>query len=130
MAALLLIFVLVRFTGRPTPELAVAAALTAFLVTSPWVMPWYAFAAFPFFAMRKPNLLTWSVAIYSAFILVSDQFPSLSPEVVGSLTHHFYQTAVPVLACLACVVAIVVRPRARDDVSTPTADDELALLTA
>ncbi len=129
MAALLLIFVLVRFTGRRTPELAIAAALAAFLVTSPWVMPWYAFAAFPFLAMRKPNLLTWSVAIYSAFILVSDQFPSLSPQVVGSLTHHFYQTAVPVLACIACVVAIVVRPRAHD-VSTPTAEDELALLTA
>ena len=24
-------------------------------------MPWYAFAAFPFLAMHKPNLLTWSV---------------------------------------------------------------------
>jgi hypothetical protein len=128
MAGLLLIFVLVRFTGRRTPELAIAAALAAFLVTSPWVMPWYAFAAFPFLAMRRPNLLTWVVAIYSAFILVSDQFPSLSPDVVGSLAHHFYQTAVPVLACIACVFAIVYRPRARD-LSTPPPDDEFALAT-
>jgi hypothetical protein len=129
MAGLLLLFVLVRFTDRRTPELAIAAALAAFLVTSPWVMPWYAFAAFPFLAMRKPNLLTWAVAIYSAFILVSDQFPSLSPQVVGSLAHHFYQTVVPVLACLACVVAIVFRPRARD-VSAPAPDDELTLAPA
>lgn len=129
MAGLLVIFVLVRFTGRRTPELAIAAALAAFLVTSPWVMPWYAFAAFPFLAMRRPNLLAWSVAIYSAFILMSDQFPSLSPEVVGSVTHHFYQTAIPALACLACVISIVARPRPRD-VSTPAADDELTLLIA
>ncbi len=126
MAGLLLVFVLIRFTGRRTPEVAIAAALAAFLVTSPWVMPWYAFAAFPFLALRRPNMLTWAVAIYSAFILMSDQFPSLSPQVVGSLTHHFYQTAVPVLACIACVAAIVLRPRARD-VSAPAQDDELAL---
>jgi hypothetical protein len=111
LAGVLLIVVLVRYTRRTTPEIAIAAAIAAFLVTSPWVMPWYAFAAFPFLAMRKPTLLTWSVALYSALILIGDQYPSLSPSAIGSFSHGLLEIAVPVVACVACVVAIVVWPR-------------------
>jgi hypothetical protein len=124
----LLLAVLVRYTGRSTPDYAIAAALAIFLVTSPWVMPWYAFAAFPFLALRKPGLLAWDVALFSTFILMSDQFPSLSPEMVGSLTHHFYQTAVPLIACGVAVFAILRTPREEEDV-LPMFDD-LALATA
>jgi hypothetical protein len=90
--------------------MAIAAALAAFLVTSPWVMPWYAFAAFPFLALRKPTLLTWSVALYSALILIGDQYPSLAPSAIGSFSHGLLEIAVPTVACVACVVAIVARP--------------------
>jgi hypothetical protein len=127
-AGALLLFVVLRYTGRATPELAIAGALAVFLVTSPWVMPWYAFAAFPFVALRKPGVLAWDVALFSAFILMSDQFPSLSPDMVGSLTHHFYQSVVPLLACAACVVAILRRPRSREH--PQAASDELALAPA
>jgi hypothetical protein len=113
-AGILLLVVLVRFTRFSTPELAMGAAIAVFLVTSPWVMPWYAFAAFPFLAMRKPNLLTWSVAIYSALILVGEQFPSLSSQAVGSFSHHLLETVVPIIACVACVIAILSRSRERE----------------
>jgi hypothetical protein len=113
-AGILLLVVLVRYTRFSTPELAMGAAIAVFLVTSPWVMPWYAFAAFPFLAMRKPNLLTWSVAIYSALILVGEQFPSLSSRSIGSLSHHLLETVVPLIACIACVIAIVSRSRERE----------------
>jgi hypothetical protein len=126
-AGALLLVVLVRFTGRSTPDLAMGAALAVFLVTSPWVMPWYAFAALPFLALRKPGLLAWDVALFGAFILMSDQFPSLSPVMVGSLTHHFYQTVIPLVACAVCVVAIVRYPRPEED-SLPSYED-LALAT-
>jgi hypothetical protein len=106
-AGALLLFVLIRWTRDDTPGLAMAAALAVFLVTSPWVMPWYAFAAFPFLAMRKPTLLTWSVALYSGLILLGDQYPSLSAKAIGSLGHTLLETAVPVVACAACVFAIV-----------------------
>jgi hypothetical protein len=113
-AGVLLVFVLVRYTRRPTPDVAMAAAMAAFLVTSPWVMPWYAFAAFPFLAMRKPTLLAWAVALYSALILIGDQYPSLSPSAIGSFSHVLLTIAVPVVACVACVVAIAVWPRSRE----------------
>jgi hypothetical protein len=126
-AGALLLVVLVRFTGMRTPDPAMGAALAIFLVTSPWVMPWYAFAAFPFLALRKPGILAWDVALFSTFILMSDQFPSLTPSMVGNLTHHFYQTVIPLAACVACVVAIVRYPRPQED-SLPSYDD-LALAT-
>jgi hypothetical protein len=110
LAGVLLVVVLVRYSRRSTPEMAIAAALAAFLVTSPWVMPWYAFAAFPFLALRKPTLLTWSVALYSALILIGDQYPSLAPSAIGSFSHGLLEIAVPTVACVACVVAIVARP--------------------
>jgi hypothetical protein len=106
-AGLLLLFVLARYTGRRTPDLAMAAAIATFLVTSPWVMPWYAFAAFPLLAMRKPNLLTWSVTIYSALILVSDQYASLSQNDIGAFWHHILETALPLAGAATCAVAIL-----------------------
>ena len=114
LAGILLIFVLVRYTRLPTPDVAMAAAIAAFLVTSPWVMPWYAFAAFPFLAMRKPTLLAWAVALYSGLILIGDQYPSLGTEAIGSFSHGLLEVAVPVVACIACVIAIVVWPRTRE----------------
>jgi hypothetical protein len=113
-AGALLVAVLVRQTRLRTPELAIAAAITVLLVTSPWVMPWYAFAAFPFLAMRKPDLLSWSVAIYCALILVGDQFPSTSSNAIGTIAHQTFETVVPVAACIACVVAIVRYRRDRE----------------
>ena len=47
-------------------------------------MPWYGFAALPLLALRKPNLLTWTVALYARSILVGEQFPSLAPSAVGT----------------------------------------------
>lgn len=110
-AGLLLVAILVRHTSRGTPELAIAAALAAVLVASAYVMPWYGFAALPLFALRKPNLLSWTVAIYSACVLIGDQFPALSAGYIGGLTHQLLQDWVPVCALAACVAVIVFRPR-------------------
>jgi len=111
LAGALLVVVAVRHTGRGTPELAVAAGLAAFLVSSSWVMPWYAFAALPLFALRRPNLMTWTVAIYSALVLLGDQYPSLAASSVGSLGHNVLQNLVPLVAFACCAVVIVLRPR-------------------
>lgn len=111
LAGILLLVVLWRYTGRATPDVAMAGAISVFLVTSPWVMPWYAFAALPFFAMVKPTRLAWAVAIYSGLILTGDQFPSLGTTAVGTFTHFAFETMVPIIAFVACVIAIVRRPR-------------------
>ena len=55
LAGALLLVVLVRHTSRGTPELAMAAAIAAFLVASAWVMPWYGFAALPLLACASPT---------------------------------------------------------------------------
>ena len=126
-AGVLLVVVLVRFTGQRTPAIAMAAALAVFLVTSPWVMPWYAFAAFPLLALARPSLLAWAVAAYSALILVGDQFPSLSAKAIGSVPHSLLEILVPIIACIACVAAIVARPR---EPARPATDENLVTAAA
>ncbi len=110
-AGSLLVVIAVRHTSRGTPELAIAAGLAAFLVASVWVMPWYAFTALPLLALRRPNLLTWTVTLYSALVLLGEQYPSLAADRVGALGHLFLQDALPVAALVCCVVVIVFRPR-------------------
>lgn len=110
-AGALLIVIAVRHTSKGTPELAVAAGLASFLVASSWVMPWYAFTALPLLALRRPNLLTWTVALYSSLVLLGEQYPSLSASAVGSIGHLFLQDLLPVTALVCCVVVIVFRPR-------------------
>jgi hypothetical protein len=108
--ASLLVAIAVRHTSRGTPELAVAAGLASFLVASSWVMPWYAFAALPLLALRRPNLLTWTVAGYSALVLLGDQYPSLAATAIGSVGHQVLQNLVPLAALACCVVVIVFQP--------------------
>jgi hypothetical protein len=110
-AGVLLGVIAIRHTSRGTPELAVAAGLASFLVASSWVMPWYAFTALPLFALRRPNLLTWAVALYSSLVLLGEQYPSLSASTIGSIGHMFLQNVLPVAALLCCVVVVVFRPR-------------------
>ena len=43
-------------------------------------MPWYAFTALPLLALRRPNLLSWTVALYSSLVLLGEQYPSLSAD--------------------------------------------------
>jgi hypothetical protein len=119
LAAALMLVVLVRHTGLRTPVVAMPAAIAVFLVTSPWVMPWYAFAVFPLLALRKPTLLGWAVACYSALILVADQFPTLSPAGIDPVTHHLLENVVPVAAGIACVVAIAFRRPESELVDVP-----------
>jgi Glycosyltransferase family 87 len=125
-AGALLIVIAVRHTSRGTPELAIAAGLASFLVASSWVMPWYAFTALPLLALRRPNLLTWTVAIYSSLVLLGEQYPSLAADRVGALGHLFLQDALPIAALVCCVIVIVFRPRdvlagALSEASTPAA---------
>jgi hypothetical protein len=110
-AGALLLVIAIRHTSRGTPELAVAAGLASFLVASSWVMPWYAFTALPLFALRRPNLLTWTVALYSALVLLGEQYPSLSATAVGSIGHLVLQDLLPIAALLCCVIVVVFRPR-------------------
>src|SRR5262249_30537558 len=67
-AGALLLVVVFRHTSRGTPELAIAAGFAAFLIASSWVMPWYAFTALPLLAVRRPNLLSWTVAVYASLV--------------------------------------------------------------
>jgi hypothetical protein len=110
-AGALLIVIAFRHTSKGTPELAVAAGLASFLVASSWVMPWYAFTALPLLALRRPNLLSWTVAFYSTLVLLGEQYPSLSASAVGSIGHLFLQDLLPVIALACCVTVIVFRPR-------------------
>ena len=110
-AGALLLVVAVRHTSRGTPELAVAAGLAAFLVASSWVMPWYAFTALPLLALRRPNLLSWTVALYASLVLLGEQYPQLSADTVGSVGQVFLQDVLPVMALVCCVIVIVFRPR-------------------
>ena len=133
-AGALLLVIAVRHTSRGTPELALAAGLAAFLVASSWVMPWYAFTALPLLALRRPNLLSWTVAVYSSLVLLGEQYPSLSSATIGPLGHQVLQNLLPVAALACCIVVIVFRPRdvlagelaepARD--ATVTAEPRLA----
>jgi hypothetical protein len=111
-AGSLLLVIAVRHTTRGTPELAIAAGLASFLVASSWVMPWYAFTALPLLALRRPNLLTWTVAVYSSLVLMGEQYPSLAADRVGALGHLFLQDVLPIVAFVCCVLVIVFRPRA------------------
>lgn len=110
-AGALLAVIAIRHTSRGTPELAVAAGLASFLVASSWVMPWYAFTALPLLALRRPNLLTWTVALYSSLVLLGEQYPSLSASTIGSIGHMFLQNVLPVAALAGCVIVVVFRPR-------------------
>jgi Glycosyltransferase family 87 len=110
-AGALLLVVVIRHTSRGTPELAIAAGLAVFLLASAWVMPWYAFTALPLLALRRPNLLSWTVAVYASLVLLGEQYPSLSASSVGSIGHLFLQNVLPVAAFVCCVVVIVFRPR-------------------
>jgi len=110
-AGSLLLVIAVRHTSRGTPELAIAAGLASFLVASSWVMPWYAFTALPLLALRRPNLLTWTVAVYSSLVLLGEQYPSLAADRVGALGHLFLQDVLPLVAFVCCVIVIVFRPR-------------------
>jgi hypothetical protein len=110
-AGSLLVVIAVRHTSRGTPELAIAAGLASFLVASSWVMPWYAFTALPLLALRRPNPLSWTVALYSSLVLLGEQYPSLSATAVGSIGHMFLQNLLPIAALVCCVVVVVFRPR-------------------
>jgi hypothetical protein len=110
----LMLLVLWRQARLPNPEAAAAAALIVFVVASPWVMPWYGFAALPLVALKKPNLLAWVIALDAGLILVGDQFTSLGPNGIGSLPHALLQVWIPFAALAACAVAIVRRPREVD----------------
>ncbi len=111
LAGSLLVVIAFRHTSRGTPELAIAAGLASFLVASAWVMPWYAFTALPLLALRRPNLLSWTVALYSSLVLLGEQYPSLSGSSIGSVAHLLLQNLLPVAAFACCVVVVVFRPR-------------------
>jgi hypothetical protein len=115
----LMLLVLWRQARVPNPEAAAAAALVVFVVASPWVMPWYGFAALPLVALRKPSLLAWVIALDAGLILAGDQFTSLGPAGVGALPHALLQVWIPFIALAACAVAIVRRPRAADLTEPP-----------
>jgi alpha-1,6-mannosyltransferase len=108
-AGALLLVVVFRHTSRGTPELAIAAAFAAFLIASSWVMPWYAFTALPLLAIRRPNLLSWTVAVYASLVLLGEQYPSLSASTIGAAGHIILQNVLPVAAFACCVVVIVFR---------------------
>jgi len=108
----LLVVVFVRCTRSATPAFAMAAALGAFAVTSPWVMPWYVFAALPLLAPERPGLLGWSLGGYGGLILVGDQLPRLRVA-DGVLPPAVLSVAVPIVVASAVVAAIIIGPQAR-----------------
>jgi alpha-1,6-mannosyltransferase len=108
-AGVLLLVLVFRHTSRGTPELAIAAGFAVFLIASSWVMPWYAFTALPLLALRRPNLLSWTVAVYASLVLLGEQYPSLSASTIGAAGHIFLQNVLPVAAFACCVVVIVFR---------------------
>jgi hypothetical protein len=125
-AGALVLVVLFRHTSEGTPELAIAAGFAAFLIASSWVMPWYAFTALPLLAIRKPNLLTWTVAGYASLVLLGEQYPSLSASTVGAAGHIFLQNVLPIAALVCCVVVIVFRRESLGGDLEASAEDAIA----
>lgn len=109
--AVLVLLVLVRRTRAATPAFAMAAALGAFVVTSPWVMPWYAFAALPLLALDRPGLLVLALGGSGGLVLAGDQLPRLSVE-AGAVPAVLLSVVMPIAAAVAVVVAISRRPAA------------------
>jgi alpha-1,6-mannosyltransferase len=122
-AGALLLVVAFRHTSKGTPELAIAAGFAAFLIASSWVMPWYAFTALPLLAVRKPNLLSWTVAVYASLVLLGEQYPSLSASTIGAAGHIFLQNVLPIAAFACCVVVIVFRRESLAGELGESADD-------
>jgi hypothetical protein len=110
-AGALLLVIVLRHTSRGTPELAIAAGFAVFLIASSWVMPWYAFTALPLLAITRPNLLSWTVAVYASLVLLGEQYPSLSAATIGAAGHIFMQNVLPIAAFACCVVVVVFRSR-------------------
>ncbi len=108
---MLVVGAIVRHTARATPELAVAGVIAAFFVASPWVMPWYAFAALPLLALRRPNFLTWVVAFDAALVLIGDQFPALTPAAIGGVGYQLLHLWAPIVAFAGCAFVLIARPR-------------------
>lgn len=106
----LLLAVLVRHTGASSPAFAMAAAVGAFVATSPWVMPWYVFAALPLLALERPGALAWALGGWGGLVLVGDQLPRLSLATAPGAT-VLLSVVVPVVAVVTIAVAIVGGPQ-------------------
>ena len=96
------------------PEPVVAAALTVYLLGSPYVLPWYAAPLIPLLAMRWRSRTTWVVLAYSALLFLA--YPVRNP-LNGSVTSLILpDTARDVLPAVAVLVLIAItvgawRPR-------------------
>ena len=96
------------------PEPVVAAALTVYLLASPYVLPWYAAPLIPLLAMRWRSRTTWVVLAYSALLFLA--YPVRNP-LHGSVTSLILpDTARDVLPAVAVLLLIALtvaawRPR-------------------
>jgi hypothetical protein len=89
-------------------------------------MPWYAFTALPLLAVRRPNLLSWTVAVYASLVLFGEQYPSLSASTIGAAGHIFLQTVLPIAALACCIVVIVFRRDSLAGEPVEESDDPVA----
>jgi hypothetical protein len=96
------------------PEPVVAAALTVYVLASPYVLPWYAAPLIPLLAMRWRSRTTWLVLSYSALLFLA--YPSRYPvhrSFTGLLLPNTARNVLPVIAILllVTVAAAAWRPR-------------------
>ncbi|HVJ98045.1 MAG TPA: glycosyltransferase 87 family protein [Acidimicrobiia bacterium] len=123
-AAGLLVLVVLRHT-RTNVAYSVAAAVAIFVVTTPWVMPWYGFIALPLFALSRLNLLAWAVALYAGCLFIGDQYPRLAASNIGTVLQQTLQIWGPAVAFIV-VAATIAFGKTPPEGELPTGERALA----
>jgi hypothetical protein len=109
------------------PEPVVAAALTVYILASPYVLPWYAATVIPLLAMRWRSRTSWAVLAYSALLFLA--YPARAPlhrSIASLILPDTGRDLVPVVALILLIVIAVSawRPRkARVALAAPTSGD-------
>jgi hypothetical protein len=100
------------------PIPVVAAALTVYVLVSPYVLPWYAAPLIPLLAMRWRSRTAWLMLSYSALLFLA--YPSRYPvhrTFIGLILPTTARNVLPVVEVLLLVIVAAAawrpRPKAR-----------------
>jgi hypothetical protein len=103
----LLLLVLAAVVSRrhvSSPALPVAAAFFAFLIVTPWLLPWYAVASVPLLAFHQDSRMSRVFTVWSSVFCVA-YFHNDLPTGVGSWLGSMLYGVMP-LANMAAVVGL------------------------
>jgi len=99
-------------TGGPIPVFV--AAFAAYIVTTPYILPWYTATLIPLLALRLRSKTTWALFAYSALLfLVYPTHASTHPGLAGHILSTMAVDVLPIVEIIIIVALIVTawRPR-------------------